>query len=223
MWQKILGRLLRIFFRLLYHQFAWTYDFVAYIVSLGQWKNWVMATLPYLDGPRVLELGFGPGHLQSALSGRGVPASGVDASPQMARIARRRLSKEAQQHQLVNAYAQQLPFPKEHFDQIVTTFPPEFILAENSYSEAHRVLAPGGEMVILLTAWITGKHWLEKVAAWLFRITGQSPDWESRFLEPISRAGFQSRVERVRRESWELIIILANKPKAKEILVIPQI
>ena len=58
--------ILRTFFKLLYHQFSWTYDWVASIVSLGEWQNWVSSVLPYIIGPNVLEIGFGPGHLQAA-------------------------------------------------------------------------------------------------------------------------------------------------------------
>jgi len=141
--KKIVARALQVFFRLLYHQFAWTYDFVAYIVSLGCWKDWVMTTLPYLEGPRIVELGFGPGHLQSELTRREVSVFGVDASPQMAKLTSLRMNKQGEQHHLSNAYAQQLPFPNESFDQIVATFPPEFILADSTYTEAFRVLAPG--------------------------------------------------------------------------------
>ncbi len=209
--KKIVARALQVFFRLLYHQFAWTYDFVAYIVSLGCWKDWVMTTLPYLEGPRIVELGFGPGHLQSELTRREVSVFGVDASPQMAKLTSLRMNKQGEQHHLSNAYAQQLPFPNESFDQIVATFPPEFILADSTYTEAFRVLAPGGSMVILLTAWITGNQWFERTAAWLFHTTGQSPDWEPRFLEPISRAGFQSQVTRHKRDSWEVLIVQAKK------------
>ena len=38
---KLIAHLLRIFFHLLYHPFAWTYDFIAWAVSLGRWKDWV--------------------------------------------------------------------------------------------------------------------------------------------------------------------------------------
>ena len=60
---RLIFSLLRPVYYLLYHHFAWTYDLVADIVSLGQWKDWVRTALPYLDGC-VLELGYGPGHLQ---------------------------------------------------------------------------------------------------------------------------------------------------------------
>ena len=58
---------MRVFFHLLYHPFAFTYDLVAAVVSFGQWKNWGQSILPFIDGTRILELGHGPGHLQRFL------------------------------------------------------------------------------------------------------------------------------------------------------------
>ena len=75
-------RFLRFFFHQLYHGFAWTYDFVAASVSIGRWRGWVLTALPYLEGPRVLELGHGPGHLQLALFESGLAPLGLDASRQ---------------------------------------------------------------------------------------------------------------------------------------------
>src|SRR6266545_6817971 len=64
---KIGTGFMRLFFRLLYHPFAWSYDLVAATVSLGRWKGWVKTATGLLTGPRVLELGFGPGHMQTYL------------------------------------------------------------------------------------------------------------------------------------------------------------
>ena len=65
--KRLLGWFLRFFFHLLYHQFAWTYDWVAAGVSLGRWNEWVRSILPYMQEGRILELGHGPGHLQAEL------------------------------------------------------------------------------------------------------------------------------------------------------------
>ena len=59
---------MRAFFAGLYTQMAWTYDLVAAVVSVGMWTSWVRSTLTYLNGPQVLELGHGPGHLQIAFN-----------------------------------------------------------------------------------------------------------------------------------------------------------
>jgi len=63
-------------FHLLYHEAAWAYDAVAAAVSLGQWRAWGAAALPFLPGPRVLELGHGPGHMLIALTAAGYDAAG---------------------------------------------------------------------------------------------------------------------------------------------------
>ena len=52
--------LLRLFFKLLYHQFAFTYDLVAAAVSFNRWKDWTREILPLIEGTRILELGYGP-------------------------------------------------------------------------------------------------------------------------------------------------------------------
>ena len=80
-------------FHLLYHQFAWAYDAVSAAVSLGRWCDWGMAALPFLSGPRVLELGHGPGHLLAAMAGGEWRVTGLDLSPQMGFLARRRLAR----------------------------------------------------------------------------------------------------------------------------------
>lgn len=215
--RKIFARFMRVFFYLIYQPMAWSYDIVAALVSWGRWKDWVMTVLPYLKGPRVLELGHGPGHLQVALHRKGISAFGLDASRQMGQQAKRRIFRQDYGAYLSCGYAQNLPFPKSVFDQIVATFPTEYIYAAETLSEIHRVLKSGGTLVVLPAAWITGKGPLDRGAATLFRVTGQAPElafhpgWESAWLEPFNRAGFQTKVEMIHQKSWSLVIITARK------------
>src|SRR5512143_1827971 len=88
---SLLRRFLRLFFWHFYHGFAWTYDVVAAVVSIGRWNDWVRAALPYVEGARVLEIGHGPGHLQLDLRQTGRQVMGLDESRQMGRLARNRL------------------------------------------------------------------------------------------------------------------------------------
>src|SRR5512143_1971128 len=125
---RILTIILRAFFKLLYHQFAWTYDLVAAIVSLGLWQKWILSVLPYIDGLHVLELGHGPGHLQAALHRKGIASIGVDESPQMGKIAYKRLTRIGFTPRLINGHGQMIPFAIESFHQVVATFPAEYIL-----------------------------------------------------------------------------------------------
>jgi ubiquinone/menaquinone biosynthesis C-methylase UbiE len=212
---RFLAAFLRIFFKLLYHTLAWTYDWVAAIVSLGMWKTWVMIVIPYLSGPCVLELGHGPGHLQATLLKSGKKVFGLDESRQMGRMARKRLLHQGLSPSLVRGHAQEIPFPDNTFDHIVATFPSEYIADPRTLAEIYRVLTPGGEAVVLPIAWITGRRWYERAAAWLFRITGQVPAWDERLFtpEPVRRIGFQTRVERIALNSSTLLIALAQKPR----------
>lgn len=205
--------LLRLFFHLLYHQFAWMYDLVAALVSLGRWKGWVLSVLPSLNG-RVLEIGFGPGHLQLALHQRGLAVFGLDESRQMARQARRRLRRKGFNGNLVRAVARQIPFPKNSFQTVVATFPAEYIFHADTLAQIHRVLVPGGRLVILPMAWITGNRLHERLAAWLFKVTGQAgpigtllPGMRKR----LRVAGFELRHELVECPGSRILVIIASR------------
>lgn len=191
---------------------AWIYDWVAALVSLGMWKDWVNCVLPYLGDGSILELGQGPGHLQAELLKTGHQVIGLDASPQMSRQAARRLRKQGYHPNLVRGLAQSLPFGKDRFRSVVATFPSEYIVDPLTLAEIQRVLEPGGQAVILALAWITGKKWLERAAGWLFRITDQAPEWQDRFLDPVRKAGLQVHVDWVELKTSRLVIILAQKP-----------
>jgi ubiquinone/menaquinone biosynthesis C-methylase UbiE len=213
-WARLLFRFLRFFFYLLYHPMAWTYDWVAAVVSLGSWQKWVYSIIPYIRGARILELGYGPGHLQKALWKNGTLKSlvcGIDVSSQMARIARRSLRRAGISPDLINGYAQNLPFPANTFQTVAATFPAEYIFHPSTLAEVYRILEPGGRFVVLTSAIITGSRRLEKTAAWLFKVTRQSSLWEGRLLEPARQAGFQARVEEIQLNSSLLIYVIADK------------
>jgi ubiquinone/menaquinone biosynthesis C-methylase UbiE len=203
---------MRVFFSLLYQPMAWSYDLVADFVSWGRWNDWVLSVLPYLNGPNILEIGYGPGHLQIALKRKALRVFGIDASFQMGQQAQRRIQKQDFTPHLICGCAQHLPYPDKIFDQVVATFPTNYIFSEESLRGVYSILKPGGILVVLPTAWITGKQWADRGTALLFRITGQSPDWDSQRLKPFDDQGFQTDLIKVQRESWSVAIILATKP-----------
>jgi ubiquinone/menaquinone biosynthesis C-methylase UbiE len=185
----------RLFFRLLYNEFAWTYDVVAWVVSFGQWKAWGRTTIPHLQGQRVLDLAHGPGHLLAALKERGFSPVGVDLSPYMGRLARRRLSEEGSLTvRLVRARAQALPFRDGCFESVVSTFPAEFILARATLREAARVLGQDGRMVIAAIIKLKGSGLLTRFIRWLYRVTGQGELLPRESEERMAGAGFAPRV-----------------------------
>lgn len=212
-----LARPLRIFFHLLYHPFARTYDLVAWVVSFGRWKDWVQSVVPFLEGTRILELGHGPGHLQRILLDLGLLPFGLDESPQMGRLAHLHLYKSGYtQTRLARGLAQALPFASGSFDALVSTFPSEYIFDPRTLLEARRTLKNGGRLIVLPVAWITGQNALDRSLSWLFRVTGQAPSdalevVEKRLAQPFKNAGFQVEIRRVEARSSLLLFVVARK------------
>jgi hypothetical protein len=77
------------------------------------------------------------------------------------------------------------------------------------------VLAPGGRFVLLPLAWITGGSPLERLAAWLFRITGQAPKQAGQIpagvRDRFARARLKVHAETVRQTGSQLLIFIAQK------------
>ena len=201
--------ILRVFFKLLYHQFAFAYDLVAASVSFNRWKDWVKSVIPLIEGNRILEIGHGPGHLHRLLLDRGLLAFGIDESTQMGRLAKRRSSGTAH---LTRGLAQHLPFPNESFDTVISTFPAEYISDPQTLAEVKRCLSNGGRFIVLPVAWPKNPF-----LDWLFRVTGESPSEamelvKAKFREPFVKAGFETKVQTLDVKSSTLLIIVATKP-----------
>jgi ubiquinone/menaquinone biosynthesis C-methylase UbiE len=207
---------LRLTFRLLYHELSWTYDGVAAAVSVGRWRRWVECVLPYIESGPVLELGHGPGHLQAALARRGQAtggrtAYGLDASPQMGRQAMSRLRRLGLPAHFVTGYAQAAPFSPDSFGTVVATFPTEYIFDPHTAAEIHRLLLPGGLLIVLPSAWLEGRGPLDRLAAALTEATGQAPHWQAPLTEVYTRAGFTVEAVQVLIESSRVQLILGRK------------
>ena len=211
------AHLFRFVFYLLYHPFAWTYDFVSATVSLGRWQDWIRTVTPFVQGTRVLELGHGPGHLQRILLDRGLLAVGLDESRQMGKFAKKLLSKGGYaQFNLSRGLAQSLPFPSETFETVVSTFPSNYIFEPGTMLEVHRTLIDGGKFIVLPVAWIIGTNLIERYAARLFRFTGQAPSEpveaiSERFKLPFLESGFDVTIEQVEVKSSLVLIVVARK------------
>lgn len=210
--RRIWRALLRLGFRLLYREMAWSYDLVSRIVSLGRWRDWQRAAMRFARGRRVLELAFGTGNLMLDWHARGLTPVGIDLSPQMARIAARKLRAQGLPLTLVQGRAQALPFAQATFDAVISTFPTEFILEQATVAEVERVLRPGGRLVVALGASPTGRDLPSRFIERLYFITGQSPPLPP---EEMSLPGRLSmRWEKVRGDGWVAQIIVGEKAKS---------
>lgn len=205
---SLIRRFMRLFYKLLYHPFAFTYDLVAAVVSFGKWKDWVFSIIPFIEGTRILELGHGPGHLQRILLDRGLTPVAMDESAQMGMLARRRLGSP---HKLTRAIAQNIPFAAESFDSIISTFPTEYIFDPQTLSEARRVLRNGGRLIVLPAAFPSSGF-----LKWLFKVTGETPSalddvLKEKISKPFTQANFNTEVRTVEVKSGNLLIVIARK------------
>jgi ubiquinone/menaquinone biosynthesis C-methylase UbiE len=207
-------RLLRIGFRLLYNELAFTYDLVSSVVSLGAWRCWQQAVLKHLDaspGALVLELAHGTGNLQLDLNAAGYQVIGYDLSPYMGRIAWRKLRRNHLPVRLVCGRAQQLPFPANTFSAVVSTFPTNFIVEPETLIEVRRILRDDGHFIIVPNGVLTGTGAVETVIEWLYRITGQRNGSPENIASFCAGYGFEARSMEERCPHSVAQVILAQK------------
>jgi len=189
--------LVRLGFRLLYNELAWTYDAVSAIVSLGQWGDWQRVALRHVQAPagaRVLELAHGTGRLAVELRRAGYRLVALDRSPAMGRIARHRLLRWGWRPALVRADARALPFGAGQFAAAISTFPTEFIADPVTLAEIHRALQPGGRLVIVLGATLTGRNAAARSLELAYRVTGQRGPWAALLEVRLKAGGFAPRL-----------------------------
>lgn len=218
-WQAMVG----LGFHLLYHQLAWTYDTVSWLVSLGQWRAWQTTVLEEVRGAAVLELGHGPGHMLARLAAAGYRVSGIDPSPQMGALAARRLRRAGLTTCLVRSTAQQLPFASGQFDTVFATFPTSYILDPCTLAAVQRVLAANGRFLIVPEARLTGNGPIVRALEFLYRLTGQRPPadeasdpaWTTSrrafYASRLAAAGFSSSFQEVHLDRSVVLLILAQK------------
>jgi ubiquinone/menaquinone biosynthesis C-methylase UbiE len=215
-WQRII----RFGFRLLYNEMAWSYDAVSWIVSLGHWREWQGAAIPYLSGGSVLEIAHGPGHILLAINSAGFKVMGLDSSAYMGKQARRRIEKRGVRIPVVRGRAQNLPYRSGAFDNVLMTFPTSFVIDPDTTKGIYRILKAGGCLVIIPEARLTGQGPIYRFIEWLFVITGQrhkasaekepqSP-WRE-LIKLLEEAGFNIAVHRVSQEKSDVIVIAAEK------------
>ncbi len=120
-----------------------TYDRVGAALSLGQdplWRRFLVSRLP--RGGHVLDVATGTGLVAAELRRRGFRVTGVDQSPEMLSVARRRFGGEVE---LINASAEALPLEDESFDHLTFTYLLRYVADPGAtLAELVRVVRPGG-------------------------------------------------------------------------------
>jgi ubiquinone/menaquinone biosynthesis C-methylase UbiE len=135
--------------RLLYGPLAWAYDTVAWLVSFGYWSRWRLDALGYLQAGSVLETGFGTGALLVALAEGGFDVTGLEPSPQMLKVTDRKLRRKKLLIKRVGGKTEAIPFMADWYDNVLSTFPSNYILEEQTLREIYRVMDRDGRWVVV--------------------------------------------------------------------------
>lgn len=127
-----------------------TYDRVGAVLSLGQdprWRRFLVSRLPAGSGATVLDVATGTGLVAERLLRRGFTTTGVDQSPEMLAVARRRLGNRMT---FVEASAEALPFEDASFDHLTFTYLLRYVDdPAAAVRELARVVRPGGTVASL--------------------------------------------------------------------------
>ena len=136
-------------------------------VLFGDGREWVCSRA----SGEVLEVAVGTGR-NLTFYPQGVRLSGIDLSPAMLEIARKRAEELGVDADLTEGDAQQLPFADASFDTVVCTLSLCNIPDDRgAIAEMKRVLRPGGRLLLLDHVRASSKVWLAV----------------QRVLEPLSR------------------------------------
>jgi demethylmenaquinone methyltransferase/2-methoxy-6-polyprenyl-1,4-benzoquinol methylase len=169
-----------------------------YDLLSGPWEARLSAEglrmLAVEEGQRVLEIGPGTGHTLAALAdvvGAAGSVFGVDLSPHMLQVARKRLRARAA---LACGDASSLPLPPGSFDAVFIGFTlelsdtPEIPVV---LGECWRTLRPGGHVCVVSLTKAGGRSWMRDLYEWGHRRFPSLLDCRPILVrQSLERAGF---------------------------------
>lgn len=141
-----------------FHQVAPKYDLMNDLMSLGVHRLWKRATVDFAmlrPGQKVLDLAGGTGDLAlqfaAKLGGKGELVL-ADINAAMLAIGRNRLLDKGYFNNIctVQADAECLPFPDDHFDLVTMAFGLRNVTDKNrALASIFRIIKPGGKLMVL--------------------------------------------------------------------------
>ena len=142
----------------MFDNIAGKYDFLNHFLSAGTdiyWRRRAVNELKALRPARILDIATGTADFAIETLRAAAPeaqVTGVDISAGMLEVGRRKLAAKGLGHriQLELADSESLPFDDNTFDAVTASFGVRnFAHLEKGLAEMHRVLRPGGKLVIL--------------------------------------------------------------------------
>lgn len=154
----------------MFDQVARRYDLVNDLLSLGRTKAWrrrVVATIAAHPGMRILDCAAGTGSSTLPLAATGANAFASDFSLGMLEAGARR----APELPFIAADNLALPFNDDTFDVVTISFGLRNVANTNlALREAHRVVAPGGRLVVCEFSHPTNRLFRKIYLRYLMRI-----------------------------------------------------
>jgi demethylmenaquinone methyltransferase/2-methoxy-6-polyprenyl-1,4-benzoquinol methylase len=142
--------------RVMFDDISPKYDFLNHLLSFGidrLWRKKLVRMLGERKPVKVLDVATGTGDLAIAISSlKPQKIVGIDISEKMLEIGRQKLTEKGlnQIITLQRADAEKIPFSDNSFDAITVAFGVRnYENLEMGLTEMHRVLRPGGVMLIL--------------------------------------------------------------------------
>ncbi len=139
--------------RRLFSTIADRYDLITVLLSFGQdrrWKRRLVSLADVRPGAPALDLACGTGDIAFAVAARGARVVGLDVTPRMLELARRKPQAAGGNTRFVAGDMMALPFPDASFDVVTTGYGIRNVpILEPAVAEIRRVLRPGGSFLSL--------------------------------------------------------------------------
>jgi ubiquinone/menaquinone biosynthesis C-methylase UbiE len=130
-----------------YDLMALSYDVLMVLFPL--WKKWITSVIPYIKGPKVLEVSFGPGYLLKQYANN-YEVWGIDYNQKMVNKTRKRLKGIVNSEKIIQGNVERLPYPEGYFDTIINTMAfTAYPDGAKALDEMLRVLKPGGSLLLV--------------------------------------------------------------------------
>src|SRR3989344_2361379 len=130
------------------------YDSIIKLFAFYKFYQKIASQIPKDRKTHILDVGTGTANLAIAIKKRSPKAEilGIDPDGKILEIAKGKIRKEKLDIKLLKAFAQKLPFKKQSFDYVVSSFAIHHIpshLKNQAFYEMHRVLRSGGTILII--------------------------------------------------------------------------
>jgi demethylmenaquinone methyltransferase/2-methoxy-6-polyprenyl-1,4-benzoquinol methylase len=135
------------------YQYQWLYDAVSQVAALSvggeaRFRQLALQSLQIQPETKVLDLCCGSGQATQVLVQLSNQVTGLDASP----LSIKRAHQNVPQAEYVEAFAEAMPFPDNHFDLVHTSMALHEMQPEQRQQivkEVYRVLNPGGYFALV--------------------------------------------------------------------------